>query len=238
MTRIAPTDLPQPIYPTERRSAVPPAGAANHAPSLVDVHGGTTSACYPVATAVAAAAPAPGPVRGGGRRMVIWIVAAVAAVVAALAVAVVALTGGKAGPPPPSQPPPTAPTGESSAQTSSAVNTLVSGVPLTNSEYRCVYDGIDARSGLAADIESGSFDTAAAADVIAGCVSAEVIADLVGTALEALGIDSVTTECIRTELAVMSESSLAATVKAMLDSDADEFSTVVATEAAYCFQSS
>lgn len=175
--------------------------------------------------------------------MVIWIVAAVVAVIAVVVVAVVAVTGAEPEPPPTTDPNTTGGvaggnTGGSSAQTSSAVNKLVSGVQLSNSEYRCVYNGIDATAGLAADIESGAYDTAAAADVIAGCVSAQVIADVVSVTLETSGVDTAMAECIRTELASMTEASLATTVKAVLDYDSDEFAEVLATEASYCFQSS
>lgn len=242
MGRISPTDLPQPIYPSDRGASLPrlpPGGGVNGRASL--------SAPVVVPPSGSAAAPSPAgsaPSSGGPRRPVVWVVAAAAtAVVVVVVAAVVALAGGRSDVPPTTAP---AATGGGaggtatggSAQTSSAVNKLVSGVQLTNSEYRCVYDGVEARSGLAADIDSGSYDTTAAADVIAGCVSPGVIADLVGVALEGSGVAPVLADCVRTELASMSEASLAVTVKALLDGDSNEFSTVLATEASFCFQSS
>lgn len=245
MSRIAPTDLPQPVYPSATATVLPPTGTPVGAAAPV-----ATFATQPlpevVPAAVSAAVPTPPPASPpsrGSHRIVVWVaVAALAVVVVVGAVVAVALAGGKAEPPPPPSPPPSTPAAGSveaaSAQTSSAVNTLLSGVPLSNSEYRCVYNGIEATAGLAADIEAGTYDTAAAADVIAGCVSTEVITDLAVSVFEASGLDTATADCMRTELAAMSESSLAKTVQAMLEADSEGFTTVLATEAAYCFQSS
>lgn len=215
MGRISPTDLPQPIYPS---ATVPTSAVAASTPSTI---------------------PAT-PVRPRGRstsRAAIWAGAAIA-VVAAVVVAVVALTSGRSGPGPGPSPSTTNPPGggHAPADTDVAVDKLVGGVQLTNAEYRCVHDGIDARSGLAAGIESGSYDTSAAADVIAGCVSAQVVADLVGAALESSGVATPIADCVRTELASMSDASLAVTVETLLDGDADRFSSVLATEASFCFQ--
>lgn len=162
-------------------------------------------------------------------RAAIWGGVGVMALIAVVA-AVVLSTGGKPGP----QPGPA----HTAADTSNAVNSLVGGVSLTNGEHGCLYDALDKDPGLVAAVNSGSYDTARAADVIAGCVSPQTVADLLDVAFQSAGVDAVTSDCIRTELGDMSKASLAATVKALLDGDSNQLAKVLSTEATYCFQSS
>lgn len=222
MSRISPTDLPQPIYPAATvPGGLPPAPG----PATVELPAAPTAHASVV------------PPRRSIPKAAIWIGAGIVAVVAAVVAVVLITTRGPGGgpPPPPTAAPGNAGAAHTSAATSSAVNDLVAGVQLTNAEYSCLYDDLDGRPELVAAINKGSFDTGQAADAIAGCVSAQTVADLLDVAFQSAGLDSVTAECIRTALGAMDQESLSSTVKALLDGDSTQLGKVLAGEAAYCF---
>lgn len=214
MSRISPADLPQPVYPSGR--APVPAGIA------------------------APVAPPPSPANRTRPRVpkaAIWGGAGVAAAIAAVVLGLV-LTGGKPANGPGPQPGPQTGPAHTAADTSNAVDKLVGGVQLTNGEHSCLYNDLDKRPELVAAVNAGGFDTTEAADVIAGCVSPQTVADLLDVAFQSAGVDAVISACIRSELGGMSESSLASTVKALLDGDSNQLAEVLSSEAAYCFRSS
>lgn len=210
MARIPPEQLPQPIYPQPTGQPTP------------------------------GAPPVPPPDGGPAKRPPVALIAGIAGtvvvVIAIVVVLVITLGSEKKPSPTPTAAPPSGPVGSGSGGASNAraaANLMLGEVSMPPGESQCVVDAFDHDAALADAVVAGTADPTDAANLLAGCVSGNTVADAVTRGLAGqYPPDSIA--CYHSNIASMDAGSLSQLLASVIAGDVQSAQTILSYAATGC----